>query len=190
MRGFHYSNLPLIAGAAAVAAATVYMYRKIVGDVRFDQDRSRLVMLGMYCCGALMWPVVLASFAPEAVPKNSAQMLAHAFPVLYLLVNANLAPERRRMASRRFEDVKSGGLMLTGVIFTASMLMGGCAADGSGVNKTSRTLLKMALLGSVLLVMPTPDVDRSTYAGVMLTSLQNVLLSYGLGLFAVAATQS
>lgn len=155
--------------------------------MRFDQDRSRVLILGIYTSGALMWPAVLRYVRPDTLnPKSTFAYIMHSFPSLYLLINAYLTPKRHRDGIQRFEDVKQNGALLLGVIFTASMLMTG---QNGTISEGARNLLKLILVGSVLLVMPNPDVNRTTYHGVALSALQNVLLSYGLGLFAVAATE-
>lgn len=175
--------LALLTGSCAILLSSIIMARRIGGDMRFNQDRSRALILGIYTSGALLWPAVLKYVKPDTInPTSPFAYIMHSFPALYLLINAYLTPQRHRDGIQRFEDIKQNGALLLGVIFTASMLM----TNQTGT-EGARNLLKLILVGSVLLVMPNPDLKRSTYDGVAVSALQNVLLSYGLGLFAVAA---
>lgn len=185
-----HQTLTLALGAVAVAVSTAYCVQQVKGDMLFDQDRSRLTHIGIYVCGALLWPLavaVIAELCSFTLDLNTPiKLAAYAVPPIYLLLNALLARSRHRRGMERSEYVRGTGLTITGVVFTASMLMNGhhSSERASSVQK----MYMAALLCAVLLVLPSPDVQRETYSGTLLTSMQNVAAAYGLGLFATAAT--
>ena len=185
-----HQTLTLALGAVAVAVSTGYCVQRLKGDMLFDQDRSRLTHVGIYVCGALLWPLAVALIAELCDFKieldTPIKLAAYAVPPIYLLLNALLARSRHRRGMERSEYVRGTGLTITGVVFTASMLMNGYHSPerSSSVQK----MYMAALLCAVLLVLPSPDVQRETYSGTLLTSTQNVAAAYALGLFATAAT--
>ena len=161
---------------------------RITGGLNYDQDRARQLHLGIYVAGAMLWPVVLRATLASCGYKGGGTMstfmtVATLIPVFYLLTNALLSPHRHREGRRRHDDVRVGGSLIASVVFTAAMLSGaGKTAEASCKTK----MLGIALVLSVLFVLASPDIDRTTYNGTLVTSMQNVVLCWGVGLFGVA----
>lgn len=186
----------LAAGGLSIGAISALLASRIQGNLNYDQDRARMLHLGIYVAGAMLWPVVaqaaLASCGFKSKPSGGTPVImtaAMTIPVLYLLINGMLSPYRHREGRRRHEDVRVGGSLIASVVFTAAMLgnaskVGKAAALETSACKTR--LLGIALVMSVLFVLVTPDVDRTSWNGTLLTTMQNIILTYAVGLFGVA----
>ena len=168
----------LLGGSLLAIGLGVYETIRLRKDKRFELDKARLAHATVYAVGILLWPLLLRVLSISTDTPLELAMVV--WPPILLLVNLLLSASRKQDGGERFNDLKSNAAVIVGAAWTASMLI-----RGSSSSKPANLLL-LALVLCIVFITPSPDFDRNGYNGAVVTSAQNVVLTYALGVFIIA----
>ena len=196
-------NAGLTVCAVTVAVAACVAGKKVKDD-RLDRYRMHIYTSGIYCVGALLWPLCFYFLAIRSYEtlQDPYVVFGFAWPIALILMDTVFARNRIRRSEveeeSRANELRGSGGMLIGAAWAVGALLAIVAtraaprglkqvvgAGGEGWSSKAAGMVLASLLMCIAFLIPVPENSARSYFNINYRAAQKVFLNWAVGLFVV-----
>jgi len=167
-----------------------------IKDRRYDGNRLRIVLNGIYASGIVIWPLLFHSLvdlnslgnATHGI-TNLLMMVGFMWPIILITVDMMCVCRRKKANAQesisREGEIRGNANVLIGAAWALGALLSvvkGSSGDYPQSREGARLIL-LALLLCIAFVIPTTDHPTRSYDTSMIRAGQKTMLNFAIGLF-------